>query len=96
MSRSDHPRRPLVLAATARAADEAQRLGFRGVLENAVQRAIEAGSVIGGTNRDGGEIPVLLHEHVLAVRVRRTRSPLTGRRCWLPFSVERLAARRVA
>jgi hypothetical protein len=93
---SAHPRRPLVLAATARAVDEARRLGFAGVLENAVQGAIEAGSVVGGTSRDGGEIPVLLYEHGLAVRVRRTRSRLTGRRCWLPFSVERLATRKVA
>ena len=90
---SGHPRRPLVLAATARAVGEAERLGFEGVLENEIEAAFLRGNVVGGTSRDGGEVPVLLHQYGLAVRVRRTRSPLTGRRCWLPFSVERLAAR---
>lgn len=93
---SAYPRRPLVLAASARADGEAHRLGFAGVLENEVEAALLRGNVVGRTSRDGGEVPVLLHEHGLAVRVRRTRSPLTRRRCRLPFSVERIAILSVA
>jgi hypothetical protein len=93
---SDHPRRPLVLCATARAVEEAERLGFRGCIENAVERALLRGDVIGGTSRDGGTMVTLLREHGVEVVVTRTRSASSGRRAWLPSGVRVLRRERAA
>jgi hypothetical protein len=97
VSGGDHPRKPLVLCGTRQAIEQAERMLPVGVvLENLVADAITRGDVIGGASRDGGECPVLLHEHRAEVRVRRTRSPLTGRKCWIPVEVRPLAGPRSA
>jgi hypothetical protein len=93
---SDHPRRPLVLAATESALHEARRIGYRGVLENAVEAAFLRGDVVGGTSREGGTMVVLLREHGVEVVVTRTRSASSGRRAWLPSEVRALRRERVA
>lgn len=89
MSAEPHPRRALVLGASAKVVEQARRLGFHGVLENAVERAIAAGE-LHGARRHGDETPVYLREHGVVVVCRRTRSPLSGRRCWLPIACRRL------
>jgi hypothetical protein len=84
-----------VLCGTRRAVEQAERLlPIGAVLENLVADAITRGDMRGGASRDGGECPVLLYEHRAEVRVRRTRSPLTGRRCWIPVEVRPLRVAR--
>ena len=92
-----HPRHPLVLAATHAALAQAERLLPPGtVLENEVTNAIARGDVRGGVSHDGGEVPVVLHQFGVEVRVRRTRSASSGRKAWIPVGVARADRRRVA
>jgi hypothetical protein len=85
---SGHLRLPLVLCATRAALTQAERLLPAGVvLENAVAAAIARGEMRGGATRPGSECPVVLHQYGVEVRVRRTRSASSGRKCWIPVGV---------
>jgi hypothetical protein len=84
-----HPRRPLVLTATRYALEQAARLLPAGeCLENLVEAAIIAGTIkTTGPPKIGQAATVFLDAHQLAVQVKRTTSPLTGRKAWQPLNV---------
>jgi hypothetical protein len=97
MTRHDHPRLVLVLGASAKVLDQARRLGFTGVLENEVQAAIVAGQIRRhGARKVGDTTGVFLRDWGLLVIVKRTVSPLSGRKCWVPIECRRLEQRRAA
>jgi hypothetical protein len=91
-----HPRRPLVLAASRYALDQAARLLPAGVcLENVVEAAIIAGTLeIKGPPKIGQTATVYVNAHKVAVEVRRTLSPMTNRKAWQPINVWPQAAAR--
>jgi hypothetical protein len=81
---SEHLRLPLVLAAGREVLDEAARLLPPGAsLEERTRRAILDGALTAGSGI------VQLRKEQVIVRVVRTRSPLTGRKCWRPVAVTR-------
>lgn len=103
-----HPRLLLVLAATRSAQQQARRLGLDGVLENLVAEAFAEGRVTntGAVRRNGAVVRagVLSDEPVgesryawlagdVRVEVRRTKSPTSRRKCWLPVAVEKVPPR---
>jgi hypothetical protein len=96
MSRNDHPRRVLVLSASAKVCEQARRLGFHGVLENHVERAIASGDLGGFARKTGDKADAFLRDAGLVVKVKRTVSPLTGRKCWVPVECRRLEQRSAA
>jgi hypothetical protein len=87
---SAHPRRPLVLTASPRALEQAQRLGVPGVLENLVEEAITAGRRL---RWEGKTLHVVVADGV-AVKVKRVRAPSSGRLAWKPLAVQASNHRR--
>ena len=79
--------RPLVLAASEVARQEAKRLGVTRPLENLVHEAISTGRI--ASEPGVGRHTSVYVDPDLVVRVLRTRSPGSGRRAWLPIGVGR-------
>jgi len=76
----------LVLSPPAQVAQAAERLGLDRPLENLTADALAAGRV--GDDEPTGHLNIFIGEGVV-VRVRRARSPFSGREAWLPVSVGR-------
>jgi hypothetical protein len=76
----------LVLTPPARVVEAAERLGLDRPLENLTDEALAAGRV--GDDEPTGHRNVFLRDGIV-VRVRRARSPFSGRPAWLPVSVGR-------
>jgi hypothetical protein len=83
-----HARKPLVYAAAGAVKQSHELLAPGVVLECAVERAIAGGLVSHDPRREGDVAVVTLGDAIVAV-VKRTRSPLSGRRAWLVTAVRR-------
>jgi hypothetical protein len=78
--------RLLIVSASPAAIADAERLGFQGVLENAVEDGIVRGFKYGANSFDQTRRDtVILPDHGIEVQLRRARSS-NGKRAWRPVS----------
>ncbi|MFL5943684.1 MAG: hypothetical protein ACJ75L_10520 [Gaiellaceae bacterium] len=89
--------RPLVLAATNTALEQARRLGVSGCLENRVEETLRTVGPATRDNRVGRRSSVLLRQFGVLVVCERVLSPMSSKKGWRPVECRRIdPTRRLA